>query len=126
MPTGFQHRIGHFGFDQYGGRHASREIVVDRALFDESELDVVDRNGFIGSGIEILDDLQAKGGVFAADDEIAATTGDFDIQRCRDLAQVFVECSAQVREPGVVDRFRGVVEDIGVVFVFAFHSRSVC
>ena len=77
----FQDRVGHFGFDQCGSRHARGEIVVDGALFDQCQLDVIDHDGFIGHGIKILDDLETGCRVFAADDEIAAAAGDFDIQR---------------------------------------------
>ena len=121
----FQDRVGHFGFDQCGGRHAGGEIVVDGALFDQCQLDVVDHDGFIGHGIKILDDLETGCRVFAADDEIAAAAGDFDVQRRLNLAQVFIQRAAQIGQPVVVDGFRCVIQDIRIVLVFAFHNRSV-
>jgi hypothetical protein len=57
-----------------------------------------------GDGVELFEDLHRAFGIVAADDEFLAAAEDGDVERGRNLAQVFVERAAQVREPRVIHR----------------------
>jgi hypothetical protein len=50
---------------------------------------------------------QARLRLFAADPAMLAAAGNRDVERGLDLAQVLVECAAEILQPRVVQRLQG-------------------
>ena len=58
----------------------------------------------VGDGVELFENFDRARGIVAADDEALAAPEDGDVERGRDLAQVFIERAAQVGQPVIVER----------------------
>jgi hypothetical protein len=88
------------------------------ALFHQRQLHFFDRHDLVGDGVEVLEDFHRAFGVVAADDELLAAAENGDVQRGRNLAQVFVERAAQVGQARVIKRLRDEVVRLDWSLVF--------
>ncbi len=75
--------------------------------FDQAELQALQRDVVFGFEIETLHHLARQTGLRTGDGEAFTAPRDVHFQRGLDLAQVLVECAAQVRQAGVVHRLKG-------------------
>jgi hypothetical protein len=94
------------------------------ALFDQRQLHFLDRHDLVGHGVEAFEQLDRAFGIGAADDEFLAAPEDGDVEGGRDLAQVFVERTAEVGEPRVIERLGDEVRRLGRFgFQLGFGNR---
>ena len=132
--AGFQDRAVDIGLDERRGGDRARRILQRRrrvrgrrggrcrveagALLDQRQLHFFDRHDLVGDRIEFFEDLHRAFGVVAADDEFFTAAENRHVQRRRNLAQVFVERAAQVRQARVVDRLGNEIGRLGRGFGF--------
>ncbi|MNM55797.1 hypothetical protein D3C81_669460 [compost metagenome] len=75
-----------------------------RALFHQRQLDFFQRHDLVGDGVELFEDFHGAFGIAAADDEFLAAAENRHVEGGGNLAQVFIERSAQMRQARVVER----------------------
>lgn len=62
------------------------------------------RHDLVGDSVELVEDFHGPFGIAAADDEFLAAAEDRHVEGGGNLAQVFIERPAQVRQARVVQR----------------------
>ena len=88
------------------------------ALLDQCELNVVNRDDFVGDRIELFKDLYRPFRIAAIDDEFFAAAEDGDVQCGGNLAQVFIHRAAQMRQAPVIEWLGREVVRLGRGFGF--------
>ena len=78
--------------------------------FDQTELDVVDRQRPAGQFVEMAQGGGGRSGGGAADAKALAAPSDYDVVGRLDLTQVFIEGAAEIRQLLVVERIEGEIE----------------
>lgn len=88
------------------------------ALFHQGQLDVFDRDCLAGGRIKSVENFDCTFSVGAADDEFFSAPEDRHVKRGRNLAQIFIHWTAQVRQALVVKRLGNEMQGLRGRFGF--------